>query len=92
MAYGQWAVYFYSVFPLEPDRLTRGQWLQLADQGLRVKLVNGMLYTLGPTASFRPLGPGHSRVLRFHVSVRSGLVWSGWGGVVWCRVRLGRAG
>ena len=57
---------------MEPDRLTRGQWLELADQGLKVQQVNGMLYTLQPTNAFRALRPGDSRVLRFHVSVRRG--------------------
>ncbi|KAL8595484.1 hypothetical protein ACOMHN_000693 [Nucella lapillus] len=63
--YGDWRLYWYSVYPAEPDDLSApGLSKELAGQGLLLTVVNGMLLYLHPAPTFPPLPPGASRVLR----------------------------
>nr|KAG5707256.1 hypothetical protein BaRGS_000030 [Batillaria attramentaria] len=67
LQYGNWTIFFYCVYPMEPTKLSPGVSYEVPDQGVKVMQVNGMLYKMWPTDNFRPLQPGDKRVLRFHM-------------------------
>lgn len=68
LSYGNWSLYLYSVYTMEPEHLQRtGMSYKLPEQGLELTFVQGMLYKITPTPDFRPLLAGGKRVLRLRV-------------------------